>query len=104
VKRREDAVGREMHKPLLALALLQALCMAAITVHFEVRARLRAYDLARGREALAGMRETRDAVRSRTQSIWAPGLVMRAALSRRDARARLPDPIGEAGPETRSRL
>ncbi len=75
----KDAAASVMHKPLLALALLATLAVAGLTVHLEVRARLRSYELARGRETTLELAEARDAVRVRAAASWAPERVARMA-------------------------
>jgi hypothetical protein len=80
------------HKFLLALSLLTTLLVAGLTVHLQVRARLRSYDLARGREDLLELRESCDAVRRRAASIWRPERV--AALAERWREQRRDAPPG----------
>lgn len=75
-----------MHKPLLALSLLTTLVVSGITVRLQVRARLRTYELARGREAIVELNETCDSVRARVVAAWAPERVLVAARRLRDGR------------------
>ena len=76
-----------MHKPLLALSLFTTLVVAGITVHLEVRARIRTYELARIRIEIVELEEARDAVRRRVAALEAPDRVSAAAGKLRAARS-----------------
>jgi len=91
----KDAVPTVMHKALLTLAVLNTLVVAGITVHLQVQARLRTYELARDRECLLELQEAADAVRVRVIATWVPERVS-AAAGRLRAERRA---IAEAGIE-----
>jgi hypothetical protein len=95
----EDAALFTMDKALLALALLATTSVAGVTVHLQVRARLRTYDLARSRRVLVELEEERDVFRVRAAAIWTPERVAAAAESLRAQRRRreaLADPSTHA--------
>jgi cell division protein FtsL len=79
-----------MHKLLLALAVITTLVVAGITVHLEVRARIRTYELARARDAILEVEEASDAVRARVVAAWAPERVSAAAERLRATRTAPP--------------
>jgi cell division protein FtsL len=82
----KDAAASPMHKPLLALALFTTLVVAGITVHLQVRARLRTYEMARLRTGIVELEEACDAVRVRVVALQAPERVSAAARRLREAR------------------
>ena len=86
-----------MHKALLFLALGTALVVAGVTVQMQVRAQLRAYELAREKVRLVELREACDARRLRVQARWSPELVLRRARELR--RWRAPFGTGAAPPQ-----
>jgi cell division protein FtsL len=75
----KDAEPTVIHKAVLTLAVLNTLVVAGITVHLQVQARLRTYELARTRQAVLEMEEAADAVRARVVAIWVPERVSNAA-------------------------
>jgi hypothetical protein len=67
--------------------LLTTLVVAGITVHLQVRARIRTYELARIATEIVELDEARDAVRWRVVAIEAPERVSAAAAALRAARS-----------------
>ncbi len=69
-----------------ALGLLATVAVAVSTVHMEVGAHLKGYDLARTHEAIGELEEARDSVRVRVLARWTPERVASAVERERERR------------------
>lgn len=69
-----------------SFALLTTLVVAGVTVHLQVIARLKSYELARARLAATGLVEARDILEARVARAWTPERVHALTTADRQAR------------------